>query len=64
MERLSVIFAAPLLLSVAFALIETLFPANPEQPRWRGRKGLRTDLVYWLLTPLFTAASDRVPATP
>ena len=54
MERLSVIFAALLLMSIVFGLIETLFAANPAQPRWRGRKGLKTDLVYWLLTPLLT----------
>jgi sterol desaturase/sphingolipid hydroxylase (fatty acid hydroxylase superfamily) len=60
MERLSVLFAALLVLSVLFGLIETLFPANAEQPRWRGRKGLRTDLVYWFLTPLFTKVLSNV----
>jgi sterol desaturase/sphingolipid hydroxylase (fatty acid hydroxylase superfamily) len=60
MERLPVIFAALLLLSVLFGLIETLFPANPGQARWRGRRGLKTDLVYWFLTPLFTKALSNV----
>ncbi len=60
MERVSVIFAALLVLSVVFWLIETLFAANPGQARWRGRRGLRTDLVYWFLTPLFTKALSNV----
>jgi hypothetical protein len=60
MERLPVIFAALLLLSVLFGLIETLFPAKPGQARWRGRRGLKTDLVCWLLTPLFTKALSNV----
>jgi sterol desaturase/sphingolipid hydroxylase (fatty acid hydroxylase superfamily) len=54
MERLGQLFVALLVLSVFFWLVESLFAANPRQPRLIGRRGLRTDLIYWFATPLLT----------
>lgn len=41
-----------LTVGAVFFLIERLFPAIPGQPLWR--RGIRTDLAYWLFTPLIT----------
>ena len=54
MERLGKLFVALLILSAFFWLVESLFAANPRQPRVIGRRGLGTDLVYWFATPLLT----------
>src|SRR5262249_12590521 len=40
-----------------FAILERVWPANPEQPRVRA--DLRTDLAYWFVTPLVTKAITR-----
>jgi sterol desaturase/sphingolipid hydroxylase (fatty acid hydroxylase superfamily) len=53
-ERLGKLFVALLILSAFFWLVESLFAANPRQPRAIGRRGLGTDLVYWFTTPLLT----------
>jgi sterol desaturase/sphingolipid hydroxylase (fatty acid hydroxylase superfamily) len=53
-ERLGKLFVALLILSAFFWLVESLFAANPRQPRVIGRRGLGTDLVYWFTTPLLT----------
>jgi sterol desaturase/sphingolipid hydroxylase (fatty acid hydroxylase superfamily) len=44
-------------LSLAFGLLERLWPALPGQPRLR--EGFRTDLAYWFFTPLVTRAISR-----
>jgi sterol desaturase/sphingolipid hydroxylase (fatty acid hydroxylase superfamily) len=44
-----VVFA---LLAVVFGTLERLAPAVPGQPRWRA--DVKTDLAYWLFTPLVT----------
>ncbi len=41
-----------------FWLLETLFPARREQPRWRAT--LRTDLLYWFFTPLVSKFITRL----
>jgi sterol desaturase/sphingolipid hydroxylase (fatty acid hydroxylase superfamily) len=38
------------LLTIFFSALERLFPSIPGQKRWR--RGVRTDLIYWLVTPL------------
>src|SRR5262245_33786252 len=53
MHRIGSLIVGLFVLSVVFALIESLLAANPEQPRLR-RKALRTDIAYWFLTPLVT----------
>lgn len=52
MERLTVLLPTLLVLSGFFWLIETRFTANPEQPPWLSRRGLRTDLTFWFFTPV------------
>jgi len=47
--RISIAF---LLLGSVFWLIETLFPSRPGQRKWR--LGIKTDLMYWVFTPLVT----------
>lgn len=54
MERLAGLFVALLVLSAFFWLVESLFAANPAQPRFHRRRGFSTDLVYWFITPLLT----------
>ena len=54
MERLAGLFIALLVLSAFFWLVESLFAANPRQPRLLERRGLFTDIVYWFVTPLAT----------
>ena len=53
MDRLGNLFIGLLVLSIFFWLVETLFAANPEQPRLL-RRGFKTDLWYWFATPLVT----------
>jgi sterol desaturase/sphingolipid hydroxylase (fatty acid hydroxylase superfamily) len=60
MDRIGNLFAALLVLSAFFWLVESLFAANREQPRWLRRRGLYTDLVYWFATPLVTKAVSQV----
>jgi sterol desaturase/sphingolipid hydroxylase (fatty acid hydroxylase superfamily) len=60
MQRLGSLFIALLVLSAFFWLVESLFAANPRQPRLTGRRGLRTDLVYWFATPLLTKAISQI----
>lgn len=40
------------LLGAVFWLLETLFPSRPGQLKWR--RGIKTDLMYWVFTPLVT----------
>jgi len=47
--RISIAF---LLLGAVFWLIESWFPSRPGQLKWR--RGIKTDLLYWLFTPLVT----------
>jgi sterol desaturase/sphingolipid hydroxylase (fatty acid hydroxylase superfamily) len=54
MERLGTLFAALLILSAFFWLVESLFAANPRQPRLLRRRGFFTDVVYWFVTALLT----------
>ena len=52
MARIEHIFFALIVLSAFFCLIESLFAANPEQPKWR--PDMKTDIFYWFVTPLLT----------
>jgi sterol desaturase/sphingolipid hydroxylase (fatty acid hydroxylase superfamily) len=54
MNRIGGLLVALLVLSVFFWLVETLFAANPAQPRLPRRRGFTTDLWYWFATPLVT----------
>jgi sterol desaturase/sphingolipid hydroxylase (fatty acid hydroxylase superfamily) len=56
MDRIGNLFVGLLVLSAFFWLVETLFAANPEQPRLYRRRGFATDLCYWFATPLVTKA--------
>ena len=56
MDRIGNLFVGLLVLSAFFWLVETLFAANPEQPRLHRRRGFATDLCYWFATPLVTKA--------
>src|SRR5438477_9015906 len=58
MTRIEHLFLGLLVLSVFFWLIESLFAANPEQPKWR--PDIKTDLVYWFITPLVTKSLSQV----
>ena len=60
MERLGTLFAALLILSAFFWLVESLFAANPSQPRLLRRRGFSTDLVYWFVTPLVTRTVSQI----
>jgi len=60
MERVRGIFVALVILSAFFWLVESLFAANPRQPRPYRRRGFSTDLVYWFVTPLVTRAISQV----
>jgi hypothetical protein len=51
------VLAGLLVLGVVFAVIESVWPANPHQPRWR--LDTKTDLAYWLFTPLVTKTITR-----
>jgi len=51
-QELLRITIALLMLGVIFLLIETRFPSRPGQPKWR--RGISTDLIYWVFTPLVT----------
>jgi sterol desaturase/sphingolipid hydroxylase (fatty acid hydroxylase superfamily) len=51
-------FVAFLVLAAVFWAIEGRYAALPEQPRWRHES--RTDLCYWLFTPLLTRVVRRV----
>jgi sterol desaturase/sphingolipid hydroxylase (fatty acid hydroxylase superfamily) len=60
MERLGGLFVALLALSVFFWLVESLFAANPRQPRLLRRRGFFTDLCYWFVTPLVTRTVSQI----
>jgi sterol desaturase/sphingolipid hydroxylase (fatty acid hydroxylase superfamily) len=60
MDRIASLFVGLLVLSAFFWLVETLFAANPEQPRLYRRRGFKTDLVYWFVTPLVTRAVSQI----
>lgn len=60
MERLGGLFVALVALSTFFWLVESLFAANPAQPRLLRRRGLVTDIVYWFVTPLATRTVSQI----
>jgi sterol desaturase/sphingolipid hydroxylase (fatty acid hydroxylase superfamily) len=60
MNRIGNLFTALLLLSAFFWLVERLFAANPSQPRLFRRRGFRTDVIYWFVTPLVTKAVSQI----
>ena len=60
MDRVGNLFVALLLLSGFFWLVESLFAANPRQPGLLRRRGLKTDLVYWFVTPLVTKSISQI----
>jgi sterol desaturase/sphingolipid hydroxylase (fatty acid hydroxylase superfamily) len=41
-----------ILFSVLFGIIERFF-GNPDVPNKKDREDLKTDLIYWFVTPLF-----------
>src|SRR5262249_45889703 len=59
MNRIGSLVVGLLILSAFFAVIESLFAANRLQPRLH-RKGLRTDIAYWFLTPLVTKSVSQI----
>ena len=60
MDRVGNLFVALLFLSGFFWLVESLFAANPSQPGLLRRRGLRTDLAYWFVTPLVTKSISQI----
>jgi sterol desaturase/sphingolipid hydroxylase (fatty acid hydroxylase superfamily) len=60
MERIGGLFFVLLVLSLFFWLVESLFAANPRQPRLLHRRGFKTDLVYWFATPLVTKSISQI----
>jgi sterol desaturase/sphingolipid hydroxylase (fatty acid hydroxylase superfamily) len=54
MHRVVPLLIAYIVLAVVFGTLERLAPAIPGQPRWR--PDAKTDLAYWLFTPLVTRA--------
>jgi len=60
MARIGGLFLALLVLSLFFWLVESLFAADPSQPRLLRRRGFSTDLVYWFATPLVTKSISQV----
>ena len=60
MARIGGLFLALLVLSLFFWLVESLFVADPSQPRLLHRRGFKTDLVYWFVTPLVTKSISQV----
>ena len=60
MDRIGTLFVALLVLSAFFWLVESLFPANRNQPGLLRRRGLRTDVFYWFVTPLATRAVSQI----
>ena len=60
MNRIGGLFITLTLLSAVFWVIESVFAANPRQPRCHRRRGFRTDLAYWFLTPLVTRSISQI----
>lgn len=60
MDRIGSLFVALLFLSAFFWLVESLFAANPAQPRLHKRRGFTTDLIYWFATPLVTKSVSQI----
>ena len=60
MDRIPALFVLLGVLSLIFWVIESLFAAKPEQPGPAKRRGFRTDLCYWFLTPLVTRSVSKV----
>ena len=60
MDRIANLFVGLFVLSAFFWLIESLFAANPQQPRLFLRRGFKTDLAYWFATPLLTKAVSQL----
>lgn len=42
-----------LMLGFIFAVCETIMPCNPGVAWWQDLRGTATDLIYWLIVPLF-----------
>jgi sterol desaturase/sphingolipid hydroxylase (fatty acid hydroxylase superfamily) len=59
-DRIIGLFIGLGLLSLIFWIVESLFAAKPDQPRLAGRRGFRTDLVYWFATPLVTKSVSQI----
>jgi sterol desaturase/sphingolipid hydroxylase (fatty acid hydroxylase superfamily) len=60
MAKLGNLFIALLVLSAFFWLVESVFAANPRQPRLLRRRGIGTDVVYWFATPLLTKTISQI----
>lgn len=60
MGRIASLFVVLLVLSMFFWLVESLFAANRDQPRLPRRRGFRTDLTYWFITPLLTRSISQI----
>jgi sterol desaturase/sphingolipid hydroxylase (fatty acid hydroxylase superfamily) len=54
MKTLITLVVAFLVLSLFFSIVESVAPSIRGQRRWRS--GFRTDVVYWLFTPIVTKA--------
>lgn len=51
-ERFIRAFVLFFLLTVAFGVLERLWPSIPKQPKWR--RGVWLDTVYWFVTPMIS----------
>jgi len=60
MNRIVGLIVALLVLSAFFWLVESLFAANPRQPRLLRRAAIQTDVAYWFVTPLVTRSNWQV----
>jgi sterol desaturase/sphingolipid hydroxylase (fatty acid hydroxylase superfamily) len=60
MGRIANLFVALALLSALFGTIESLFTANAAQLRLYRRRGFRTDVAYWFITPIVTKSISQV----
>jgi len=60
MDRLTGLFFGLLLFSAFFWIVESLFAANPDQPRLHRRRGFLTDVAYWFATPLVTKSISQI----
>lgn len=60
MDQIGRLFVGLFVLSAFFWVVESLFAANPRQPRLWRRRGLGTDLLYWFATPLLTKTVSQI----
>ncbi len=47
-------------LAVGFGIMSRLMPCNPGMSLWKDLRGVATDLVYWLIVPLFLEFGRRL----